>query len=147
MRELSHNRIIVKRYEVDNGWNLPHEVMEENEIKIKKSKRELYKRVLTEYQLHRGEWLTEEIAKKYEAMSWVYRVIEDYQYVGKVRELGQELQDIYGVTELEAFNILNGVHIKEYVNKYNRIKNRVPLKVNEDLIREEVIGKYCDIAM
>ena len=29
----------------------------------------------------------------------------------------------YGVTELEAINILNGKCISDYVEKYNRIKN------------------------
>ncbi len=37
----------------------------------------------------------------------------------------------YGVTQVEAINILNGYHIADYVNKYQRIQNLIPLDVKE----------------
>ncbi len=36
-----------------------------------------------------------------------------------------------GVTELEAINILNGRCVTDYVEKYQRIKNLIPLKVDK----------------
>lgn len=50
--------------------------------------------------------------------------------------LSGELMKIYGVTEVEAINILHGKNIGDYINKYERIKNRTPVntkKINEEL--------------
>lgn len=46
----------------------------------------------------------------------------------------------YGVTELEAINILNGKCISDYVEKYNRIKNLIPLNVKKNT-KDEVEDK------
>ena len=46
-------------------------------------------------------------------------------------ELMSELMEEYGVTQVEAINILNGYHIADYVNKYQRIQNLIPLDVKE----------------
>lgn len=40
------------------------------------------------------------------------------QDIGERRALRMELQERCGVTELEAVNIINGFHIKEYCRKY-----------------------------
>lgn len=41
----------------------------------------------------------------------------------------QKLQEEYGLLEIEAINVLNGHHINEYINKYYRIKHRIPTEV------------------
>ena len=46
----------------------------------------------------------------------------------------------YGVTELEAINILNGKCISDYVEKYNRIKNLISLNVKKNT-KDEVEDK------
>lgn len=52
--------------------------------------------------------------------------------VGARRRLRIELQERYGLLEIEAMNILNGHLINEYVNRYNRIKNEIVVHVNEE---------------
>lgn len=54
--------------------------------------------------------------------------------VGEKRKLRMELQQKYGLTELEATNILNGYHVEDYLNKYERIGNLIPTHIT-------VIGK------
>ena len=73
---------------------------------------------------HKGEWLTVEGAEEYvaRAKKLLSRNPVD---VGERRELRTELQERYGLTELEAINILNGNLINDYVNKYYRIKNEI----------------------
>ena len=41
------------------------------------------------------------------------------------------LMEEFGVTQLEATNILNGFHVADYVNKYYRIQNKIPLDIKE----------------
>jgi hypothetical protein len=91
---------------------------------------------------HKGEWLTTEVASIYAAKSWIYRVYEGGQYCGKVREIGTELQERYGVTELEAINILFEHNVADYVNRYYRMKNRISGYVDEQRICDEVIATY-----
>ena len=62
-------------------------------------------------------------------MSWIYRVQNGNQYIGKVREIGEELRRLYGVTEIEARNILFERNVSDYVNKYDRIRNLMPVGV------------------
>ena len=47
---------------------------------------------------------------------------KDQNYTGAFKNLAQELREKCGVTEVEAINILNGVHINDYVHLY-AIKN------------------------
>lgn len=63
------------------------------------------------------ELLTVNIAKAYRdrAKALPYNGTQD---IGKRRELRQELQKRCGVTELEAINIINGIHIQDYCRKY-----------------------------
>lgn len=70
---------------------------------------------------HKGEWLTYEIAMDY------YRRAEsmpgnDRSDTGRRNVLRKELQEKYGVTEIEAVNILSGYHIADYAERYRRIK-------------------------
>jgi len=63
------------------------------------------------------ELLTREIARAYRdrAKALPYNGMQD---IGERRALRQELQTRYGVTELEAVNIINGFHIDTYCMKY-----------------------------
>lgn len=60
------------------------------------------------------EVLTKEIAKEY-----IHRARElpqnGGQDIGKRRELRLELQKRCGLTDLQAMNIINGDHVKDYV--------------------------------
>ena len=72
---------------------------------------------------HRGEWITYEIALKYFHFAQLHD--EDAgQDIGTHRLLRIELEDKYGLTEIEAVNIINGNHIREYVNKYELLQHR-----------------------
>ena len=73
---------------------------------------------------HKGEWLTLEVAIEYwhKANTLASKNPVD---VGERRELRIELQERYGLQEIEAINILNGNGISDYVNKYYRIKNEI----------------------
>lgn len=75
---------------------------------------------------HRGEWLTQEACAKYRDEAASINEF-DPQDVRRHRELRLELQEKYGLTEVEAINILNGNNISDYLLKYQRIMNREPL--------------------
>lgn len=146
-REISRNRTIIRSYVLDDGLNLPKEIIEIIDIAVEEAWDEAYARVCAERDRHKGKWLSLEAAKSYEARSWVFRVNNDYQYVGMVRELGEELQREYGVTELEAQNILNGMFVNEYVNKYDRIRNAIPNYVDAQTICNNIANNYLAVAI
>ena len=58
------------------------------------------------------------------------------------REIAKELQELYGVTEFESINILFEHHVDDYVNRYYRMKNRIPNYVNQQGICDEVVQEY-----
>lgn len=84
------------------------------------------KRIDEEHAMHKGEWLTKEICLKYKEEAQSINEF-DSQDVRKHKELRMELQERYGLTQIEAINILNGNNIADYVNKYNRVMMRQPL--------------------
>ena len=129
-------------YVFDDGWEPPYEVVEEIEYRISESCLGAYREVAKQNKDHKGGWLTEEVARKYSAKSWIYRVANGNQYIGKVKEIGDELRKLYGVTELEAINILAGKNVSDYVSKYQRIKSLIPRKVDAQEICEEVVAEY-----
>lgn len=139
-------RTIYRNYVVDDGWNLPKEVIEAIDLRISIEKEEAYKLARRAYNKHKGKWLTEKVARMYEAKSWVYRVLCDDQYVGKVREIGEELQAYYGVTEIEAINILRGNNIRDYVEKYERIRSCYYTPINEQQICNQIAEEYIALA-
>ena len=141
-RELNATRTIYKSYVIDDGWNLPKEVVEVIDMKVELAWKQAYKRVCREHDRHQGKWIDEEICRKYHTKSLVWRVWYSGQYTGKVREIGEELQRDYGVTEIEAINILSGKHIRDYVSKYYRIQNRIPVGVNSQKICDWEAQKY-----
>ncbi|MBR4182407.1 MAG: hypothetical protein IKQ56_01160 [Lachnospiraceae bacterium] len=70
---------------------------------------------------HKGEWLTYEIA-----MDYYHRAesipCNDRSDTGIRNVLRKEIQEKYGVTEIEAVNILSGYFIADYAERYRRIK-------------------------
>lgn len=65
------------------------------------------------------ELLTTEIAYSYQSRA---RALPGYPSdVGEVRKLKLELLERCGLTELEAYNVLLGNHVSDYVNKYKKI--------------------------
>ena len=138
---------IYKSYVIDDGWNLPKEIVEAIDLRVQLAYEDAYRRVCHEYNRHKGGWITADVARMYAAKSWIWRVLADGQYIGKVREIGEELQKEYGVTELEAINILNENNVDDYLNKYYRIQHRIPDYVNAQAICDDMAYDYLEMAM
>lgn len=143
-RESNANRTIYKSYVIDDGLNLPKEVVEVIEMRVTTAWRDAYKKVCEENRRHKGEWLDAEVVRIYETKSWVWRVLTGGLYIGKVVEIAAELRRNYGVTEIEAINILFGRNTNDYIQKYYRIKNRIPNAVNEQAICDEITYEYLE---
>ena len=132
---------------IDDGWTdgeekEPWEILEAIDLIVQKTYRENRQAVIRAHNAHKGEWLTRETVEKYRAKSWAYRVIYNSQYINEVREIGRELQELYGVSELEAINILNGRNIDFYVNKYYMMQHCIPAGVSLEGL-EELLAKYA----
>ena len=140
--ESMSNRTVYNTYVIDDGWNLPYEVIEEIDLRIANSRRMVYEEVLRQHAQHKGEWLTAEIACEYGAKAWVYRVLSGNQCIGKLREFGKELQERYGVTEIEAINILFERNVADYVNKYYRMQHLIPRRIDQQEICDTVAQEY-----
>ena len=82
-------------------------------------------RLINEHEKHKGLWLTAEAVAEYQKRARRVSTIGD-QDIGAHRALRQELQEKYGLLEIEAINILNGFHSTFYVEKYRRIQNCLP---------------------
>ncbi len=90
------------------------------EAELKYLKREL--------QSHKGKWLTEEEVRKIQKRAEKLPNT-DGQMIGERRKLCFEIMEEYGIDEIEATNIINGYGSKNYVVKYSRIRNQVPLRI------------------
>ena len=95
-----------------------------------KTKQDAIDLVNEQYRNHKGKWLTAEVAEQYQARVRLLGM-PSYEMTGKKYELMMELMREYGVTQLEATNVLNGFHVADYVNKYYRIQNKIPLDIKE----------------
>jgi len=73
---------------------------------------------------HKGEWLTQEVAEEYRVRA-SQLTDNGRQDIGERRELRIELQEKYGLLEIEAVNIINGFGIKDCVNKYHCIEHEI----------------------
>lgn len=95
-----------------------------------KTKQDAIDLVNEQHRNHKGKWLTAEVVEAYQKR---VRLLEGTScgMTGKKYELMLELMEEYGVTQLEATNILNGFHVADYVNKYYRIQNKIPLDIKE----------------
>ena len=56
---------------------------------------------------------------------------------GIQKALCDELTQIYGVTEVEALNILRGFNTEDYINKYERIRTKTSVNVKKKVKNEE----------
>lgn len=86
-------------------------------------------RLQNEKNKHKGEWLTYEGCNYYREKAKKYNKINS-QDAGPKRELRLELQNRYGLLDIEAINILNGFYTSFYVDKYRRIKECIPFNSN-----------------
>lgn len=95
-----------------------------------KTKQDSIDLVNEQHRNHKGKWLTAEVAEAYQKR---VRLLEGTScgMTGQKYELMLELMEEYGVTQLEAVNILDGFHVADYVNKYYRIQNKIPLDIKE----------------
>ena len=139
------NRSIFNRTVIDDGWQMPEELLEEIEFRIVKAKEAAMREVMKKHAAHRGKWINEKVVREYQAKAMVWRALSDYQNVQKVREIAKELQQEYGLTELEAINILNERNVRDYLNKYYRIQNMIPQAVDSLLIIRDVKEQYQEI--
>ncbi|MBE5965290.1 MAG: hypothetical protein E7252_10310 [Lachnospira sp.] len=74
-----------------------------------------------------AEWLTEEICKEYREKAKLLGS-NGGQDTGTWRALRMELQELCDITELEAVNILRGMNIRDYVNKYDILSGKKKAK-------------------
>ena len=84
------------------------------------------------------EWLTEEICKEY--LEWAKKLLpNDESDTGAWRNLRKELQERCNITETQAYNILRGVHIRDYLLMYGIKSGRIPMpeKLKEKLEKEK----------
>lgn len=90
------------------------------------------------------ELLTEKIANDYYKRA--KKISNTCLDIGERRELRIELQERCGVTEIEAINILNGFHTKDYIAKYQRLEKGIYIdrKTVEDNEPEEKIRELTD---
>ncbi len=99
---------------------------------VKKSKKKLTPEELVASQKSRHvakgyDWLTQDIADNYRnKVKNASRSASSN--IGILVDLREDMMKKYGVSEIEAINILNGMHVTEYVAKYYRIKNLIPLR-------------------
>ena len=149
MEETPRVKTLIRSYVVDDGWHLPKEIIETIDIRIAEAKSDALRRVKAEHDRHKGKWLNADVVRKYQAKSWIFREYEGNQYCGMVRKIGEELQEEYGVTELEAFNILleNSSNVKDYLKKYYNIEHMIPMRVDEQWICDSVVEDYLCAAM
>ena len=70
------------------------------------------------------------------------------ELTGEKRKICLQMLEEYGITEIEATNILNGYGTSDYIGKYERIRNGIPLIAKSDRSNsvEEitVLEKYCE---
>lgn len=79
---------------------------------------------------HKGDWLTMEGVNKYRQLANKINSI-DSQLVGERSALCHQMMNEYGITELEATNIINGYNASDYVRKYERIRHQIPLNIDD----------------
>ena len=144
MEGTSRVKTIISSYVVDDGWHLPEEIIETIDIRIAEAKSDALRRVMAEHDRHRGKWLNADAVRKYQAKAWIFREYEGNQYCGMVKKIGEELQEEYGVTELEAYNILleNSTNVKDCLAKYYNIQHLIPARVDEQWICDRVLDEY-----
>lgn len=71
-------------------------------------------------------WLDLEAARKY-----YMKFMEMNQDATSQRRLADELMKTYGVTDVEAINILHGRNVGDYISKYERIRDKIPVNIKK----------------
>ena len=71
--------------------------------------------------------MTEEAVREYQKRSEELAPSERSVYAGRMRELVDSFRSEYELSELEAFNILQGKNVSDYLEKYSRISKNIPL--------------------
>lgn len=82
-----------------------------------------------------NKWLTEDVVKAYQLI--IHDLcLNDNSDIGIKRIIRITLQEQYGLTELEAINILNGRNVSDYIFKYYQKRMAMILKKinNNDLL-------------
>lgn len=132
----------LRNYVVDDGWNLPENVFEEIDLCICCARDKELIELTKLKKSHKGKWISYITATLYETKAQKLMQRTNGQFIGPVRRLIDELMDKYGVTEVEATNIIQGKNIEDYVNKYYRIKNLLVTGVDEQAICNEVVERF-----
>lgn len=70
------------------------------------------------------QWLNQEVVDTYRQKALLLSASPND--VGGRRQLRIELQQKYGLQEVEAVNILNGHNVSDYLLKYYRIEHKIP---------------------
>ena len=83
-----------------------------------------------------AQWLTKEICAEYrkKALQIDHSHAND---IGGRRTLRIELQEKCDITEIEAINILNGYHHKEYVRQYDHLRAYLDGDLSEPLYNHD----------
>ena len=82
-----------------------------------KVKKNLIEYLLKEKAKHKGKWLTWDAVNEYRRRAQNLKKSSG-EITKDLRLLVLELMDEYGVTEIEAINIVNGYNTADYVQKY-----------------------------
>ena len=70
------------------------------------------------------QWLNRDVADTYRKKALMLGTSP--KDVGARRQLRIELQQTYGLQEIESLNILNGYNVNDYILKYYRIEHKIP---------------------
>ena len=102
---------------MSNAYNPKDKLSEEQKTYIATHIKTLFK----QFQEHEGSWLTIEACADYRRKA---EKLSDHggQDIGERRRLRIELQEEYGLLEIEAINIINGTGARDYVAKYDLIR-------------------------
>ncbi len=72
------------------------------------------------------EWLTEEICKEYIKRAQELPTNNGLD-IGQWRDLRIELQQRCNLPEIQAYNIIHGFHVREYVHMYDILSGKIPM--------------------
>ena len=86
------------------------------------------------------EWLTEEICLEYKRRADMLPQNAG-QDIGEWRKLREELQKRCNVTEIQAYNILRSINVKEYSQIYGMKSGIIPVPEKARKRREKEAGK------
>lgn len=107
--------------------------MAEEEIKILKTQKEYDELVKEQNKWHTEHdygWLTEKVVEDYRT-KYMAALQNGGNEAEEQKKYCTELQNTYGLTEIEATNILNGFHTQDYISKYSRIRKLLPIQRKE----------------